>query len=225
MRVTQLFKIVPCRDIAEKAVRQHCLNESLSSKGERMAKKLESLYLAEAEKVAEGAYYGPDVKGSVLLVFKDSDGYYDASRMKEEDFEDIKKIDPDDPHAFRNPMVSVLFGERKDVYNSEVSDISLQKYPQDEVAACLLRQMCFFGIDEETYVQNRDAEIKELEKALDQADKQKGIPAEDLFERLGYKDTRTKEEKEAAHREMMQKIKNDIRNEILLMQETVKHYQ
>lgn len=235
MRADKLFQVGSCKNIARKAVIYSGHAEFIgwdntisAEEKERRVKWLEGMYREEAERVRDGCYKGDDVTGSVLLAFREEGEYesrYDMARIESCDFGKIMEMDPEKPREFINPMTSILFSDREKVYNSEVSEISCRKYPIDEIAASILVEMCYFGLDNESYEKNRDAEVEKLAKAAEGAGREEGIPAEEVFEILGFKDERTEKEKEADRKRIIEKAEAGIREKIKLMQKTAKYYQ
>lgn len=81
----------------------------------------------------------------------------------------------------------------------EVSQACIYLFPYDYQFACsILYELTFFGYDLNTQNEEVTQFTNELEEQLEEikSGEFKSIPAEEVFERLGWKDTRTEFEKE-----------------------------
>ena len=163
---------------------------------------LRQLYKEEIIKIKEGKYIPVRKPEYVVIVAKQMSGdgmYYDIARLCKEDVEFAKNIDITNPYEFKDPMIDVLFSTREEILGMDISRYSVERYDFNQVAAGILRHMCFFGIDNEQSEKGKEEAENKLFKAAEQAfsiKEEDYISADDVFKILGYKDDRTPEEKQ-----------------------------
>jgi hypothetical protein len=137
----------------------------------------------------------------------DDEVYYDVSKLYKKDFCTIEKFEVNKPEEFKNPTVELLFEEREKVLGFQCSDYCIKKYGAEVILAALLREMCFFGINNNDCLKRKkeaENELIEAIKASENCNPEDYISEEDFWKELGLKDERTQEEKE----EMKKRIHN-----------------
>lgn len=203
-------------------------NNTISDERKKEIKeKITDMYRKEVENIKSDVYSVSDMSDSILLVMKrksDEDSYYETARFYKNDFDKANKIDKTKPEEFKNPLVSVLFNSRSDVLSTEVSEVCINRYGADVVCAGILREICFFGIDNVSYEKRQEEERIELEKACEEYDFGEGRPIREVFEELGFVDDRSPEEKEADRKKAYEEALANINETIDLIFETIKIY-
>ena len=159
----------------------------------------------------------------ILIVHERIDDceYIDLSILRLSDFKDGKYhkeefLKYNNPYI--NPLYSPVFMNREELLCMEVSKASLDKYGMLEVASSIANELTTFAIDEEQRDEIINNHLNDLEESIKDIKDKKTYTIEEVFEHLGYKDTRTKEEKELERKKYQERLEKGIKiqNELII---------
>ena len=144
----------------------------------------------------------------------------------EKNYEDALNYDMLNIEDFKNPLVSTTFQERATTLSLMVSPYILSIYKKETIAAAALREMCFFGIDNEIReeaITNVINDLKQSEKELETGNiLDKCYTFEEIKKELGFEDNRTEEEKELERENIRKESIQYITHCMKIMKETAK---
>lgn len=192
--------------------------------------KVKSMYKKEIENIQNEFYsINKTIDDPILLIIKQvaSENRYTLGMFYKKDFEESLTYDINKPEDFKNPLVSILFQKREETLNLTVSPYILDIYPKETIAAAALREMCFFGIDNELREEAVNEAINDIEKSVEDYEKHKDdedyfYSTDEVREILGLEDTRTEEEKEQEKEKNHREAVKYITDCITAMQKTAK---
>lgn len=234
MFVYELFKKLKPEDIVNKMISRPNffweIDENLTIDEAQKAETKRVIiakYLNAVKEMQDKKYVGNNDQILILTREYDGDDYFlDPCMLTRERFDEAYEhlTNLSEMEEFSNPLYGICFETRDEVLSYALSPVMLEKYSEEEIAAAILDEVTFFGIEPDYCKEKIDENMKSLKEQVDEIEKAKeegreiGIPAEQVFRELGWEDTRTEEEKEEAHKKIIADVEkriNDIREVVV----------
>lgn len=179
-------------------------------------------------------YYKTDKISSEILVSSvieyDENYGLQSGTVSKTSFKDILNISEEDLTKFSNPLMSISLADRKKILNLEVSEYCLNKYGKEKVAASILKELCFLGINYENSEIKKKKIVSKLKESIDKIElnPESCLSSEEVFGKLrdkyGFEDNRTEEEKEEEHNQSVENVKKIILDTIDSLKGTAMFY-
>lgn len=226
MFVYELFKKLNAEDIVNEMIKdpeffwEIDIDRTTSKLEKEETKKIIiSKYVNAVKEMQQKSYTGSVDEIMILTKEFDGDDFYLCpcllTRDKfDEAYEHLTTFDK--MEDFNNPLYGICFETRDEVLSYTLSPVMLEKYSEVQIAATILDEVTFFGIEQNYCNERIEQNVKSLKEQVEEIDRAReegreiGIPADEVFKELGYEDTRTEEEKEEAHRKIILDVQNRI---------------
>lgn len=173
----------------------------------RRKNKIKEAYIKEIDKIKEKIVFFDSSK--ILIVTRrlyDNDTALDISLLKANEIEKIKES-ISNPNDFKNPLYGINFTDRNEILGYKISEDSVKRYSKVLIASLILHDITSFGIEEELFNEKRDEIISSLDEISERIEtgEEKTYSAEEVWESLGFVDSRSEEEKEMQKQESIRK--------------------
>jgi hypothetical protein len=198
-------------------------------KKEDAKRKIKEKYIEEIKKIQNNRIRIVPSDEKILVVTEKEDIglddfdyiYYDLSMLDLSEKDKIKEgIDIEDIYDFKNPMYDILFSKRNEVLGMKIASYNFEKYDEILIAACIIKAITAFGIEEENRNERIDEIVNDLKKSMEQFDKGEYISADDLWEKLGFE--KPSPEEEAKRKEEIRiRVEKEIKDKIKVIKEVL----
>lgn len=236
MNLYEIFKECNSDDIIEEMCKDKSFLEEIdwdnrinNKQKELLKNRVKAMYKKEIKNIQDGYYVlEKTTNNPVLVIIKQMFGpeRYELGMFYEKNYEDALNYDMLNIEDFKNPLVSTTFQERATTLSLMVSPYILSIYKKETIAAAALREMCFFGIDNEIReeaITNVINDLKQSEKELETGNiLDKCYTFEEIEKELGFEDNRTEEEKELERENIRKESIQYITHCMEIMKETAK---
>lgn len=178
----------------------------------------------KALKDMEDIDYKKNEKEVIIVTTRiESEIYYDASSLP------LRKVYLGETlEEFKNPMFDIIFTNRNETLGKLISKTSIEEYGEYNVAAAILKQITFFGIDNDFSTKRQKEEILNLEnivKDLEENPNQKMYTEEELWEELGIeREKRTPEEEKEYQDKIYKELEKNIKELKRIIYKTLKEF-
>lgn len=230
MRAIELFKELKAENIVEELIKDpdffdiiNIDNTIDNNEKNRRKEIIKSKYINEIKKI-QNKNIQSNSSDFLLVTMGYDEEFYEIHLLRMEEIEKIKKnIEIKDCSEFSNPLYAIEFSDRNEILGHNISKSTLNKYGKNLIASIILREITFFGIDEEQCETTQSQNLKELLEITKNIENglEKTISEEELFKELELEDDRTDEEKEMQSKKIHEKTERYIRNVINEIKDTL----